>query len=108
MNSKNTMRGLALEHTGTVLSCRVQQGDDQKSLLVFLKGKTGDSLKPDVTIRVRGRSPINLFCPSVEGTVIWCRLVSGEERFYETRTGKRLTPDELKKMSKAGKLHIYT
>ncbi len=105
---KKTMEGIELTHIGTVLSCRLTHNDNHTGLLVSFDTKNKGPWRPDFKIPVRGKSPIDCFCPSVEGTVIWCKLASGENRYYDTRTGRRLNEKDLRKKDRAGKVHFYT
>lgn len=91
-------------HTGTVLSYRVIANADQTAMHVYFDDGSKTE-KPDVVILVEGGSQVDIFCPSVEGTVIWCILKTGEERIYDTRTGKRLSKEELK--DRLGEIHFY-
>ena len=103
MKAKN---GPAFEviHTGSILSCRVVPNADLTAMHVYFDVKA-NAEKPDVVIPVEGKSLIDIFCPSVEGTVILCILKSGEERYYDTRTGKLLVKEDLK--ARAGEIHFY-
>ena len=91
-------------HAGTVLSCRVTANADQTAMYVYF-GSGAKTEKPDVVIPVEGKSLVDVFCPSVEGTVILCILKSREERIYDTRTGKRLSKEELR--DRSGEIHFY-
>lgn len=105
---RGKMEGIELTHNGTVLSCRLTHNANHTGLLVSFDAKNKGHWRPNLKIPVRGKSPIDCFCPSVEGTVIWCKLASGEERLYDTRTGKRLTTKEIKARNRAGKMHFHT
>lgn len=91
-------------HTGTVLSFRAIVNTDQTVMHVHFDDEVKTE-KPDVVILVEGGSQVDIFCPSVEGTVILCILKTGEERIYDTRTGKRLSKEELK--DRSGEIHFY-
>lgn len=103
---KATLSGIQLIHHGTELPLRLTHNTTYTGLLVFFDTKSKGFESPDVRIAVRGKSTVDSFFPSEEGTVIWCRLNSGEERYYETRTGKRLTEKQLQKLSANGKVHF--
>ncbi len=92
---KTTMHGITLLHSGTKLSCRITHNDSNTGLLVSFDTKITGPFRPDVKIQVRGKSEVDAFCPSIEGTVIWCQLVSGEQLFYDTRTGRRISDKKL-------------
>ena len=102
--SKSICAGLKVSHAGTVLSCQITTNADQTVMHVWL-GNEAKTENPDVVIPVEGKSPVDTFCPSVEGTVILCILKSGEECIYDTRTGKRLSEKELK--DRSGEIHFY-
>ncbi|MSU55813.1 MAG: hypothetical protein EXS51_00675 [Candidatus Taylorbacteria bacterium] len=101
-----TMHGIKLIHGGTELSCRLTHNARHTGLLVLFNMEGGDFKNPDVRISVQGKSLIDSFFPSDEGTVIWCQLNSGEQRYYETRTGKQLTEKQLQKQKADGKVHF--
>lgn len=92
-------------HAGTVVSYRIAA--DANALHIFFKAQFKEGV-PDRVIRIEGGSPVELFCPSVEGIIIWCALKSGEERFYDTRTGERLTVEKVEAGERAGKIHFYS
>lgn len=94
-----------LIHAGTVLPCRLMANADHTALHVFFDIQTEEG-PPDRVIRIKGKSPVDLFCPSIEGTVIWCQLKSREEHFYDTRSGKRLTKKQMK--DRAEEIHFYS
>ncbi|MDD5050235.1 MAG: hypothetical protein PHV93_00645 [Candidatus Pacebacteria bacterium] len=102
---KGAMSEIVAMHKGTVLSCFIKTNTNCNALLVLFGTKAKKGEPPDVVISIEGGSPVDLFCPSVEGTVIWCKLKSGEERFYDTRTGKHLSEKELKERS--AEIHLY-
>lgn len=103
---KTTTDGIELTHAGTVLSCRITHNATHTGLLVGYDVKTEGPWRPDRKIPVRGKSIVDSFFPSVEGTVIWCQLVSGEERYYDTHTGRRMREKELRKLDRAKQLHF--
>jgi hypothetical protein len=80
---------MELHHSGSLQSFQASGATDYQSICL-----TFDDDR-QLVIAVDGASPIDMFCPSVEGTVMWVRLRSGEERYYSTETGQRLTEDEL-------------
>jgi len=96
-----------LIHSGTVLSSCVMVNASSNALHIFFGAQTTKENSPDLVIPIKGKSTIDLFCPSVEGTVIWCKLKSGENRFYDIRTGERLTTQKLKTRSKVEKISFY-
>ena len=95
---------LEVIHAGTVLSYRVIVNADQTAMHVHFDDEAKTE-KPDVVILVEGGSQVDFFCPSVEGTVILCILKTGEEHIYDTRTGKRLSKEELR--DRSGEIHSY-
>ena len=103
---RTTMDGIELAHVGTILSCRITHNTTHTGLLVGYDVKTKGPWRPSRRIPVRGRSLVDSFFPSVEGTVIWCQLESGEERYYDTCTGKRLRKKELQKLNRTKQLHF--
>ena len=96
--------GLIVEHAGTVVVFRATLVDGGRSLKITPGDKTGWAGR---TIKVSGKFPIEMFCPSVEGTVIICLLTSGRGRFYDTLTGKHLTAGEMKSRVQKGEFHFY-
>lgn len=94
---------MAVIHNGSELSCKITTTEDAMSLQVFFTGGTEQESR---TIKIRGDSPVNMFCPSVEGTVIFCCLQSGEEQFYDTLSGGLLSQEDLNKRS--GQIHFYS
>lgn len=113
MNRKTTSKkkkakeGMTLIHAGTTLSCRIMTNASKTALHVFFNTQASKGESPDLIISIGNKSPVDMFCPSVEGTVIWCTLESGEERFYDTRTGERLTTEKLKARNKVEKINFY-
>ncbi|MDD4989206.1 MAG: hypothetical protein PHV42_02170 [Candidatus Pacebacteria bacterium] len=95
---------IEVAHAGSVLSCLVTSNVEHTALQVYFGRKTKAD-KPDQVITIKGDSPIDMCCPSVEGTVILCILESGEERIYDTRTGKQLSIKELER--RKGEIHFY-
>ena len=87
-------------------TCRITHNTTHTGLLVGYDVKTKGPWRPSRRIPVRGRSLVDSFFPSVEGTVIWCQLESGEERYYDTCTGKRLRKKELQKLNRTKQLHF--
>lgn len=71
------------------LAVTFTDGTDQKSQMIYIQGD----------------SPVDMFCPSVEGTVIICWLKSGKECVYDTLTGSLLTAKDL--MARRDEIHVY-
>lgn len=93
---------IAVIHNGTKISCEITAAEDAMSLEVVFT--TGTEQKSQM-IQIQGDSPVNMFCPSVEGTVIFCYLESGKEQFYDTLSGALLSEEDLDKRS--GQIHFY-
>ncbi len=94
---------MAVSHKGTELSCDITATKDGKSLQVTFTGGTEQKSR---TIQIQGGSPVDTFCPSVEGTVILCFLKSGKEQIYDTLSGSLLSKENLSK--RGGAIHFYS
>ena len=94
---------LAVSHGGTELSCNIMAAKDAMSLQIVFTGGTEQKFK---TIQIQGNSPVSIFCPSVEGTVILCFLQSGEEQIYDALNGKLLSKKELNE--RGDRIHFYS
>ena len=93
---------IVVKHTGSEISCNITAAEDGMSLRVIFTGGTDQKSK---TIQIQGDSPVVMFCPSVEGTVILCYLKSSEEQYYDILSGKQLSTDEIK--TRSAKIHFY-
>lgn len=91
-----------LKHSGTEISCDIAVAADGMSLKVVFTGGTN---RKSQTIRIQGKSPVDMFCPSVEGTVVRCFLKSGAEQIYDM-SGNLLSAEELKGKWN-NKIHFY-
>lgn len=82
-----------IDHAGTEESFRLTVGRDGLSFhLVYIDGS-------ERTVQVDSEMKMEFVYPSLEGTVILCQMMSGGQRFYDSRTGRRLKPVELKKIN---------
>lgn len=104
---KKADKGMMLIHAGTVLSCRLTANTNKTALHVFFSAQATKGESPDQVIPIKSKSPVDMFCPSVEGTVIWCKLESGKEQYYDTRTGEHLTTEKLKARNKVEQINFY-
>lgn len=102
--SANRSSGLIVDHGGTVLTFRAILTDGGRSLKIT-PGKKMDW--EERTIKFGGKFPVEMICPSVEGTVLICLLASGKDYFCDTLTGKRLTVGEIESRIKKGECHFY-
>lgn len=100
--SEPVVGNLLVIHKGSELSCEITATEDAMSLEVLFTGGTEQKSR---TIQIRGNSPVNVFCPSFEGTVVLCYLESGKEQFYDTLSGTLLSQEDLNKRS--GQIHFY-
>lgn len=100
--SDPTVGNLTVIYSGSELSCEITATEDAMSLKVLFTGGTEQKSR---TIQIQGSSPVNMFCPSFEGTVVFCYLESGEEHFYDTLSGALLSQEDLNKRS--GQIHFY-
>lgn len=68
---------------------------DRRKISVLIKNSGGVAEGRPKSIKLNeGDSAIDMFCPSQGGQVIWCLLVDGHERFFRTKTGRRLIPTQ--------------
>lgn len=88
-------------HNGSELSYQVTAAEDAMSLEIIF----ADGAKK--IIKIEGYSPVSMFCPSIEGTVILCYLESGEEQFYDTLSGSLLSLENMNERSGQGQIHFY-
>lgn len=89
-------------HNGTNISCEITTTEDAMSLeVVFTSGAEQKSR----TIQIQGDSPVSMFCPSFEGTVIICYLESGQQQIYDILSGALLSEEYLYKQR--DQIHFY-
>lgn len=82
-----------IDHAGTEVSYQLREAEDGRSfILVFRDGRSR-------IVPVEGESQIEYVFPSVEGTVVLCRLMSGCERFYDVHDGHEFTEEELRRLN---------
>jgi hypothetical protein len=81
---------IEINHTGTELSLAIGEQPDGLGLTVMINGSSEAKI-----IKIEGGSKIDLFIPSVQGTIIYCILESGEERFFDSITGSLLSRNEI-------------
>lgn len=104
-STNRSSHGLIVDHGGTVLTFRATLIDGGRSLKIT----PGDKMDwKERTIKIDGKFPVEMLCPSVEGTVIVCLLTSGENYLCDTLTGRHLTDEEIKLQTKQGKIHLYS
>lgn len=102
--SANRSIGVIVDHGGTVLTFRAILIDGGRSLKITPGNKMDQEER---TIKFDGKFPVEMICPSVEGTVLICLLASGKDFFCDTLTGKRLTVREIESRIKKGECHFY-
>ncbi len=80
---------MKIQHAGTELLLVICERKDGYGFTIEVTGENKSS------IMIEKKSKIDFICPSIEGTVVLCVLKSGEERFYDSRTGNCLSIDDV-------------
>lgn len=83
-------QAMRVEHIGTELSLVIREKSRGFRLVVNINGS-----KEERIIQINGKFPVHMFCPSVQGTVVWCVLKSGEEIFFDSVTGSILNGQDI-------------
>jgi hypothetical protein len=84
------LSGLVVDHSGTELSFRLTAKSDQELTINFPDGK-------EKIIRTVGRSKIDMYCPSIEGTVILVFFKNNTQSLYDVVTGELIDKEFLEK-----------
>jgi len=77
---------MELQHPGPSKAHSFWATLDKKGRRINISFKDGES----VSIQIEGKIPALGFCPTEDGKVIYCLMENGEERLFETSSGRRL------------------